>query len=74
MQWESSRIHLPGEQATAISRSQVQILVAPPLDINGLEIKTALDPDLKSVSTCKGMGGGTSPIRQKNIFKASLSA
>ncbi len=68
VQWESSRIHSLGKRAAVNSRSQVQILVAPPLDIIGLEIKTALDPDLKSVSTFTGMGGSTSPIRHKNIF------
>lgn len=69
VQWESSRIHSLGKRAAVNSRSQVQILVAPPLDINGLEIKTALDPDLKSVSTFTGMGGSTSPIRHKRFFR-----
>ncbi len=73
VQWESSRIHSLGKRAAVNSRSQVQILVAPPLDIIGLEIKTALDPDLKSVSTFTGMGGSTSPIRHKNLGQPFLT-
>ena len=51
----------------------VQVAPSPPLDIIGLEIKTALDPDLKSVSTFTGMGGGTSPIRHKILGQSFLT-